>query len=524
VNGLTRRDLLRAGAAGAAGLWLPLDLIEQAAAAPARARVDPRALADLRRRLHGTLLLPADHGYAAASQPANTRYENVRPVAVADCADEHDVAVCIRWSGENGVQPVARGGGHSYAGYSTTTGLVINVGRLHTVAVDKRTGVGTVGGGALNQNMFDATVDTGFILPGGTCLGVGVGGLVLGGGIGYNTHWAGLTSDHLRASRIVTAAGEVLHVDPSHHEDLYWACRGGAGGNFGINTSFTFDLVPIPRPDVAFYRFDYRGADAAAAVLAAFDKMLQTAPAALNAVAMSQAAPIMAGGPREAINTFSRGQYIGPLSELRELVSPLLAAATPVTMTLETLPFWKMQRMFASVEAEHHAFGDISRYSRAPLPDSVVAQVIDLVAACPTRDATNNGSMWSLGWVGGPVVDSIGRRETAYVHRNMLTMLRATPVWDTNAPAAVRDGLIGWTRQMIATIAPYTANESYQNFPNRGIADWPTEYYAENFARLVDVKTRYDPNNVFRNQQSIPPRRRPSRRDHAFAGQRALSS
>ena len=125
---------------------------------------------------------------------------------------------------------------------------------------------------------------------------MGVGGLVLGGGIGYNTHWAGLTSDHLVASRIVTADGGVLHIDPSHHPDLFWACRGGAGGSFGINTQFTFHLVRIPSADVAFYRFDWRGADAAAAVLGAFDRVLKKAPAALNAVAQAQAVPVGTGG------------------------------------------------------------------------------------------------------------------------------------------------------------------------------------------------------------------------------------
>jgi FAD/FMN-containing dehydrogenase len=184
-----------------------------------------------------------------------------------------------------------------------------------------------------------------------------------------------------------------------------------------------------------------------------------------------------------------------------------LAASAARALLPQTLRFWDMQRMFASVEAEHHSFGDISRYSKAPLPDSVMAKVVDLLTACPSRDDANNGSMWSLGWIGGDKVNSIARRDTAYVHRNMLTMLRATPVWATNAPASVRDGLIGWTNDMIATIAPHTANESYQNFPNRGIKDWKREYYAENYDRLVSVKTKYDPHNVFRNAQSIPPRR-----------------
>ncbi|MGI8808014.1 MAG: FAD-binding oxidoreductase [Acidimicrobiales bacterium] len=233
----------------------------------------------------GAVLFPGDVGYNQATVPSNGRYASILPIAVALCADETDVVNCINWCRETGVPPVAKGGGHSYAGYSTTTGLLIDVGRINSVDVDRSRGTAVVGGGARNKNVYDATRDGPLFLPGGTCPGVGVGGLVLGGGIGYQTHWAGLTSDHLLGSRIVTASGDVLEIDASTNSDLYWACRGGAGGNFGINTSFTFKLVEAPLRNVAFYRFTWHGADAAVAVLSAFHRMLATAPAALNAVA-----------------------------------------------------------------------------------------------------------------------------------------------------------------------------------------------------------------------------------------------
>ncbi len=457
--------------------------------------------------LKGSLLLPGSPEYEAASQPANTRFDEIRPMAVARCADERDVATCIRWSHKHRVQPVARTGGHSYAGYSTTRGLLIDLAALKTVAIDRNTGRATIGGGATNHDVFEATHGGEFILPGGTCPSVGVGGLTLGGGIGYNTHWAGLTCDHLRASRIVTATGELLEIDESNHSDLLWACRGGAGGSFGINTCFTFEFAKIPRPQVAFYRFDYRGAEAAGAILSAFDEMLQTAPDELNAVAMSQATTIGHGeGPRDAIATFSRGQYLGPIHELLEIVIPLMRVDGLFEAKLETLPFWKMQETLTTQEAALHSFGDISRYSRAPLPTSTVAKLVDLLAACPSRDEHNNGSMWSLGWVGGKKVNSIGRRDTAYVHRDALTLLRATPVWETDAPRAARHELIEWTKEMIKTIAPHTTTESYQNFPNREIKHWQRAYYGENFERLVDVKTKYDRHDVFHNLQSIPSR------------------
>jgi FAD/FMN-containing dehydrogenase len=125
---------------------------------------------------------------------------------------------------------------------------------------------------------------------------------------------------------------------------------------------------------------------------------------------------------------------------------------------------------------------------------------------CPSRSEVANGSIWSLGWVGGAVVDALGRTDTAYVHRGMTTLLRPTTVWPNDAPVSVGQDLDAWSEEVIAILAPHTPNESYQNFPNRLIEDWPEQYYAENLERLVDVKTAVDPHDLFHNPQSIPPR------------------
>ncbi|MBV9579975.1 MAG: FAD-binding oxidoreductase [Chloroflexi bacterium] len=509
----TRRDFLRGTAAAAATIALGLtaglgasEASAQAASPGINGGDTASGLTELSGLLTGTLLLPTDAGYDPASTPANGRYRNIRPIAVAQVADEADIVTCVNWCRRMGVAPVARAGGHSYAGFSTTTGLLIDISKLNSFSVDPHAGTATSGGAALNADLFRATADTPLFLPGGTCLGVGLGGLTLGGGIGYNTHWAGLTSDHLLATRIVTASGQVLDLDPSANSDLFWACRGGAGGSFGINTSFTYELVPVPMQNISYYRFDYRGADAAAAVLNTFHTILQSAPAALNAVAMAQASPVGAGGPREAIDVMSRGQYVGPVDELRDLVSPLLRVATPTKTALQAKTFWDTQRIWVTEEPPVHSFGDISRYAPAPIPDSVVQQLVELLVNCPSRTDNSNGAIWSLGWIGGDVVNAIGRTDTAYVHRNMLTLLRPTPVWEDNDPPSVGDGLIAWTQEAIDAIAPYTPNESYQNFPNRAIDDWQTAYFAENLERLIDVKTKYDPTNLFANPQSIPVR------------------
>jgi FAD/FMN-containing dehydrogenase len=517
MSTINRRQLLGAGAGAAlAGLLAARDPSSTSAsgvstgatttvpAPPSTAPAD--AVDDLRRRLQGNVLTPLDASYPGSALAANTRYASTRPAVIAQCRDETDVVTCIHWTTENGVAPVVRGGGHSYAGLSTTTGLMIDISALDLVTVDPATGVAQVAGAALNGDVLDKTIHTPFLLPGGTCLGVGTGGLVLGGGIGYNTHWAGLTCDHLTSTRVVLASGEVVDADATTHRDLFWACRGGMGGNFGINTAFTFQLVEAPQT-VTYFRYDFRGADDAGAMLSAIHRVVQTAPAGLNASSAAQASPVGSGGPREAIDAFTRGQYVGPSDELRDLLAPVLAAATPTKSAFQEMPFWDVQQqIWASANPPPHSFGDWSRYAREPLPDDAVAEVMDLLAACPVRTASASGSVWFLGWVGGEVVDRFARTDTAYVHRGLPMLLRPTPVWAATDPSAVGDDLLAWTEDVIGVIAPLTPDESYQNFPNRLLPNPLQQYFAENLEPLIDVKTAYDPGNLFQSEQSIPTR------------------
>jgi FAD/FMN-containing dehydrogenase len=508
---MTRRQFLRTGAGAAAAVslapWLAACGEGGDPGLTTSTSVTPSALEDLRKRLKGTLLLPGDQGYGPASAESNGRWLGIRPEAVAICADESDVATCVKWSRENGVPVAVRGQGHSYGGFSTTTGLVISLERFNQVALDLAAGTAVVGGAATVNDIFTALENKPFLIPVGTCPDVGVGGLTLGGGMGYNTHWAGLTCDRLRSSRIVTASGDMLQIDDTDNPDLYWACRGGAGGNFGINTSFTFELVPVPAT-VGYYRFEWMGADAAGAVLAAFDTIQQTAPAALNAVVETQAKPVApGGGPRDAVYVMSRGQYVGPLAELQDLLKPLLAAAPPTTQVVQEVPFWTAENSFKGSVEQPHSWGDISRYSKDPVPADVFAKIADMLADCPSRSADANGAFWTLGWVGGPEVAKFAPTDTAYVHRNVTSLLRPTIVWPNNAPASVGNDLVAWAAACIALIAPHTPNQSYQNFPNLTISDWQQAYYAENFPRLVDVKTAYDKDNVFHYAQSIPPKK-----------------
>ncbi len=511
VAAINRRDFLRQGGAVGVGLGIGLDASRRASAlgtpafeGPSGADVVPvpnAAIRELRSQLGDDkkVLIPEDSAYLTTGLPANGRYRDIRPAAIAKCANAEDVVRCVRWCLRNGVSPVVRGGGHSYAGYSTTTGLLIDIGGLNSVEVKGDTAV--VGGGALNADVFEKTKGGEYFLPVGTCLGVGVGGLVLGGGIGYNSRWAGLTSDSLLSTTIATAYGDLVEASPEKNKDLFWACRGGAGGSFGVNTSFKFKLTKAPKT-VTYFRYVWHGADFAEKLFAAFNKLMADGESRLNAVAMAQAIE----GPE--IYVRSRGQYIGPKAELLELLSsypsPQRTKEEPIT---EEKTFWEAAEIFTDPPpASSHSFGDISRYAKAPISDTAISKLVELLKKCPGRSNTAYGSMWSLGWVGGDKINSVARTDTAYVHRGMSTLLRPTCTWPDDAHSSVGNELLAWTKEMIAAIAPETPNESYQNFPNRLIEDWQQQYYAENLSRLIDVKTRYDPNNLFKNAQSIPPR------------------
>ena len=472
---------------------------------PAR-RDAKAAIADLRKRLHGRVLLPGDAHYAASSAARNGRYANLKPAVIAQCADEADVVTAVKWGRDNGLPPVVRGGGHSYAGFSNSTGLEIDLSRLKRVNINPRTGTAVLGGAALNKDAFDRASGGRWILPAGTCGLVAIGGLTLGGGIGYHTHWAGLTSDHLVSTRVVTADGTIVVADERSHPDLFWACRGGSGGSFGVNTSFTYHLAKIPLAHSVYFRLDWRGADAAAAMLSAVDTILQTAPAELNISSAATATPIGRGGAREAVDVLTRGHFLGSVKDLTDLLKPLMSIPGRTNMVIEKQRFWDAAKIFVSNEATPHSWGDISRYTAKPVPSAVYAKLADMVAACPIRTPESNGAIWSLGWVGGPVVDRFAPADTAYVHRGMKTLLRPTPVWRNEDPPAVGNELMGWTLDMTAIIDPHSPGDSYQNFPNRFLDGWENAYYGNNWERLRDVKTAYDPTNLFQNPQSIPPR------------------
>lgn len=478
----------------------------------------PADWAALARGLSGRLVRPGDAGYDTARRLYSPRYDQVRPAAVAYCAGPADVRECLSFAVRFGVPVTPRSGGHSYAGWSTGTGLVLDVTPMRAVSV--AAGTATVGAGARLVDVYAGLAPAGVTIPAGSCPTVGIAGLTLGGGLGVVARAYGLTSDNLVGAEVVTAAGRVLACGAGREPELFWACQGGGGGNFGVATSFRFRTRPAP--DVTLFFLSWRWS-AAAAVVAGWQRWAPTAPDPLWSTCK-----LLAGGGRAEPTAFAAGAYLGSRSGLQPLLDRLvgLVGADPAGHSLRTLPY--LQAMLAeagcsgrSVAQCHLAGsghlagpgsgGQLGRESEAAASHFIDQPVPAEGLAALVRGVADRGRL-SGGGEGGVSLDAMGGAlnrvdpgATAFVHRNALFVAQLTTTWaDPASPAAVA-AQQRWLRGFHATVGRYGNGEAYQNYVDPDLTGWRQAYYGRNYPRLVRVKATYDPAGVFRLPQGVPP-------------------
>lgn len=239
---MKRRDFVLGGMAAP---WL-------AACAPSNNK-----WSSLQSGLKGELFLPDAAGFETNRKLYNTRFDHIRPGAVARCKTAQDVRACVDFARRSNIAIHPRSGGHSYAGWSTGPGLVIDVSAMNDVRVEPATHIATIGAGARLIDVYDGLAAQGRTLPGGSCPTVGIAGITLGGGISMLGRAYGMTCDNLLQAEIVTAKGEILTCDAQNHPDLFWASRGGGGGNFGIATSFRFQTHPLKNITTLLLEWDW---------------------------------------------------------------------------------------------------------------------------------------------------------------------------------------------------------------------------------------------------------------------------
>jgi FAD/FMN-containing dehydrogenase len=481
---LTRRQLLVRGTALALGAVPFVDAL--AAAAP------PSGIfRELDRSLRGDVVQRGASGYNAARVLYDTRFDGVKPQAIAFCESLADVQKTVRWARRHGVRIVPRSGGHSYGGYSTTSGVIVDVSRLHAISVTAD-GRAAIGAGAQLLDVYTALAARGRMIPGGTCPTVGIAGLTQGGGIGLSGRKFGLTSDNLLEATVVRADGTVALANASRHSDLFWALRGGGGGNFGIVTRFVFRTHPAS--DVTTYSLEWPWADAKQ-VVQAWQQLAPHAPDGLASVLNVNAAAGSTGPP----SISSAGQFFGSEPALRALLAPLVSAGTPTRYTVTPRTFLGAVHYFAGGGGGRSTFAAKSSIGKRLLTPAGIDALLNQLEARRTT-GTGSGVVLLDSW--GGAINRVPKPNTAFVHRDALFSMQYLAYWGAAEPAAPN---IAWLRRCHAAMRPYVSGFAYQNYIDPDLSTWPNAYYGSNLARLRQVKRRYDPHNVFHFRQSIRP-------------------
>jgi FAD binding domain-containing protein len=334
VDDLTRRELLvRTGRLALAAGAVPFagrlaDLASERSAG---------IFDELARGLRGDLVRSGSAGYNQARLIFDTRFDSIKPRAVVFCESLADVQRTVRWARRHAVRIVPRSGGHSYGGYSTTTGVVVDVSRLNGITLDRH-GHAVIGAGARLIDVYDHLAQYGRTVPAGSCPTVGIAGLALGGGVGFASRKFGLTCDNLLEATVVLADGTALVCNESSHPDLYWALRGGGGGNFGIVTRLVFRTHPVGQ--VATYALEWLWTDAKE-VVQAWQRLAPHAPDAFFSVLNLSTA--VGGRPRIT----SAGQFLGTVDQLRAVLKPLAETGTATRYTVSSHSYLDAQRIWA---------------------------------------------------------------------------------------------------------------------------------------------------------------------------------
>jgi FAD/FMN-containing dehydrogenase len=455
---------------------------------------------ELREAVRGEVVTPEDSGYAAACRIWNGEYDDRKPALVVRCAGPADVIAAVGFARSNDLTVAVRGGGHSIAGFSTCDGgIVIDLSLMTSVRVDPAARRANVGGGAVWANVDHETQVHGLATTGGLVSTTGVAGFTLGGGIGWTMRKFGLACDNLAAADVVTADGRLVHANETENVDLLWGLRGG-GGNFGIVTQFEFDLHPLG-PMIYAGPVFYPG-ETARDLLRAFRDWAVDAPHEITALVNLTTAPPLPVIPEEwhgkKVAAFMAAST-GPLEEGEGLVRPIREVAPPIADLLGPMPYQALQTLIDPLWAKGiHSYFKATNLAR--IDDELVDQLCGIHLAAPGPQCEIH--VHQMGGAVGRVADGA----TAFAERSMPFLLNAVTGWhDPGVGAAHKE----WARTAIAAASEASTGRAYVNY--LGDTDAArTSYGAETYARLVSLKSKYDPTNVFRLNQNIEPQSRGS--------------
>ena len=456
--------------------------------------VDDEALQDLASRFRGRLLRPGDAAYLEAAQVYNGMI-NKRPALIAGCVDVADVIAAVNFARERNLTLAVRGGGHNGPGLGTCDdGLVIDLSSMKGIRVDPLLRTAQVEGGCTWGDVDHATHAFGLATPSGFVSTTGVGGLTLGGGIGYLSRAFGLSIDNLLGVDMVLADGSFVSADAEHSADLYWAVRGG-GGNFGVVTSFRFRLHPVSTV--------YGGPmlwpiEQMAEVMKFWRDFISGAPEAMNGWFAIITVPPAPPFPEQFHLQKMCGIvwcYTGPLEQAEEQFAPIRATIPPAVDFAGPIPFPVLQSLFDALYPK-----GLQWYWKADFFNDLSDHAIDLHVKYGAQLPTMHSTM-HLYPING-AVHQVGSAETAFSFRDANF---AEVIVGVDPDPSNNDRMIQWARDYWLALHPYSAGGGYINMMMDEGSEQVQASYRDNYHRLAQIKAKYDPTNLFHVNQNIKP-------------------
>jgi len=452
------------------------------------------AFGQLRDRVRGEVITPDDPGYEEARRVYNAMIDR-RPRVVVRCTGADDVVAAVNLAREAGLGVAVRGGSHSVPGFGTADdAVVVDLSGMQAVDVDPETRLARAGGGATWGVFNDATHVHGLATTGGIISTTGIGGLTLGGGIGYLSRAFGLSCDNLLSAEVVTADGEVLTASERANQDLFWALRGG-GGNFGVVTSFEYRLNPVGEIYGGPMLFEL---DDAADVLRFYRDFIRDAPEQLGGFPAWQIAP-----PLPFIPEDRHGEpflifvacWAGPIEEGEAALRPLREVAPVVAEHVGPMPYPALNSAFDALVP-----AGLQHYWKANFVKELTDEAIDAhLEHGPKLPAVN--STVHIYPING-ACHRVAPDATAFAYRDATFATVIAGMWPD--PEQNEDNT-AWVRGFYEATAPHSEEGGYVNFMAGDDQDRIRANYRQNYDRLVEVKRKYDPDNLFHLNQNIRP-------------------
>ncbi len=454
-----------------------------------------KAMEELKGSIKGSILAADDPGYAEARQIWNAMIDR-RPAVIVQCALADDVPPVIGSARENNLEISVRGAGHNIAGNALCeNGITIDFSRMRKVRVDAGKKRAYVEPGATLADLDLAIQAHGLATPVGINSTTGIAGLTLGGGFGWLTRKYGMTIDNLISVDLITAEGKKLRVSETDNADLFWAVRGG-GGNFGVVTQFEFRLFPVgPEIVAGLIVFPFNQAKQ---VLTRYRRFVDSAPEDLNVWAVLRKAPPLPFLPESV-----HGEevvvlpifYAGAVAEAEKLIAPLRSFGNALGEHIGPQPYVEWQKAFDPLLTSG-ARNYWKSHNFTELADGALDTIIEFAGKLPSPQCEI-----FIGLIAG-APNRVAPGAMAYGHRDAKFVLNVHGRWDE---AKDDQKCIGWARDFFKASAPYASAGAYVNFMTEEESDRVAAAYGSNYERLVAIKRRYDPENVFHLNQNIKP-------------------